>query len=176
MAVLGYHERMTQKTPSDWREARRLRAWELKEKGWKQSRISEALGVTPGAVSQWIKAARQGGPGALRTKKGGGPRPRLREDQLQRLPALLAQGAEVFGFRGDVWTRPRVAQVIDREFGVRFTPQHVGNLLRQIGWSRQTPVTRASQRDEDAIARWRRETWPALKKSPAGEADPRLRR
>jgi predicted transcriptional regulator len=57
----------------DWREARRLQAWELKKKGWKQSKIAEALGVTRGAVSQWIKAVREGGVEALRHRKGGGP-------------------------------------------------------------------------------------------------------
>ena len=52
---------MTKRKPADWREARRLRAWELKEKGWKQSRIAEALGVTRGAISQWFKKAKQDG-------------------------------------------------------------------------------------------------------------------
>ena len=39
----------------DWKEGRRLRAWELYQAGWKQVAIAEALGVTPGAVSQWLK-------------------------------------------------------------------------------------------------------------------------
>ncbi len=49
------------KEATDWREGRRLRAWELKQEGWSQQRIAEALGVSKGAVSQWMKRARQGG-------------------------------------------------------------------------------------------------------------------
>jgi len=157
---------MSKKQPKDWREARRLRAWELKEKGWRSARIAEALGVTRGAVSQWFKQAEAEGVDALAARKHPGPTPRLAPEQLARLPALLARGAEAYGFRGEVWTCKRVAHVIAKEFGVTYTPQHVGNLLRKIGWSRQKPQTRASQRDEAAIARWREEQWPELKKRP----------
>jgi len=40
---------------ADWREERRKRAWALKEAGWRQKDIAEALGVSEGAVSQWLK-------------------------------------------------------------------------------------------------------------------------
>jgi transposase len=155
------------RTFSDWREARRFRAWELKQKGWSQTRIAEALGVTPGAVSQWLAAVREGGLAALRSRKGGGPKPRLAEEQLQRLPELLARRPEAYGFRGDVWTRARVRAVIKREFGVTYSIEHVGRLLSKVGWSRQKPVERASQRDEEEIARWHEETWPELEKKPS---------
>lgn len=158
---------MTKRKPTDWREARRFRAWELKQEGWRPSEIAAALGVTRGAVSQWFKQAEEGGMEALVSRKGGGPKPRLNDDQLQQLPMLLAKGPEAYGFRGDVWTRPRVARVIEQVFDVRFTPQHVGNLLRKIGWSRQKPVRRASQRNESAIEQWRIEKWPELKKKPS---------
>lgn len=150
----------------DWREARRVRAWELSQKGWKQKDIAEALGVSPGAVSQWLKQARAEGPEALRHRKGGGPKPRLSEEQLAELPRLLAQGAEHFGFRGEVWTQPRVATLIQREFGVSYHPAHVGRLLKHVRWSRQKPVERATQRNETAIERWRTDTWLTLKKKP----------
>jgi transposase len=160
------------KQPKDWREARRLRAWELKQKGWKQKDIAEALGVTPGAVSQWMKRAREGGTEALRSRPAPGPTPRLSQEQLARLPELLAQGAEHFGFRGEVWTRKRVAVVIKREFGVTYTPTHVGRIVKAIGWSLQKPVERASQRDEAAIARWRIEQWEKVKKKPRKKGEP----
>jgi transposase len=162
----------TTKQPEDWREARRMRAWELKEKGWKQRDIAEALGVTPGAVSQWMKRAREEGPEALRSRRGGGPKPRLSAEQLSRLPGLLNKGAEHFGFRGDVWTQPRVAKLIEREFGVSYHPGHVGRILKAIGWSRQKPVTRAEQRDEAAIEQWRTEKWLAVEKKPPRKDEP----
>jgi len=158
--------------PNDWREGRRFRAWELKQKGWKQKDIAEALGVSKGAVSQWFKKASNDGVEALRGRKGGGPKPRLRAEQLNQLPALLAQGAEQWGFRGDVWTRARVAVVIKRSFGVAYGLSQVGLLLSKIGWSRQKPLERASQRDEAAIERWRSETWLELKKKPNGKGEP----
>lgn len=157
-------DRERAKRPKDWREARRLRAWELKQQGWKQKAIAEALGVSQAAVSEWMRRAREGGPEALRNRpKSGAPR-RLSDEQLARLPELLEQGAEHFGFRGEVWTRGRVASVIKREFGVTYSQVHVGRLLKKIRWSSQKPVERASQRDEEAIERWRTETWPGLQK------------
>jgi transposase len=155
-----------QRQAENWREARRLRAWELAEKGWKQKDIAEALGVTEGAVSQWLKQARQAGVEALYHRKGGGPKSRLTDDQIEQLPSLLSQGAEAYDFRGDVWTRARVASVIKQVFGVQFSLSHVGRLLQQIEWSRQKPVERASQRDEQAIERWRTEKWHDPQKKP----------
>lgn len=151
---------------TDWREGRRLRAWELSQKGWSQARIAEALGVTPGAVSQWLKRARQGGVSALCTRKAPGAKPRLSAVQVARIPELLSHGAEAYGFRGDIWTRRRVAEVIWREFGVRYTPTHVGRIVRDCGWSLQKPIRRARQRDEEAIRRWQEERWPEIKKKP----------
>jgi transposase len=149
---------------TDWREYRRLRAWELKQRGWKQKDIAEALGVTPGAVSQWMKQARAGGRNALQRRPAPGRRPRLSAEQKAKLPALLAKGAEAYGFRGAVWTRKRVAQVIRREFGVSYSPRHVGRVLGALGWSVQQPEERATQRDEAAIQQWVEEEWPRIKK------------
>jgi transposase len=150
----------------DWREARRFRAWELHLKRWTQAQIAEALGVTEGAVSQWFKKVREKGLQSLRSRKGGGPKPKLTDEQLESLPDLLAKGPEAYGFRGDVWTRARVGAVIKKEFGIAYSEVHVGRLLDKIDWSRQKPAERASQRDEAEIARWNEETWPELKKKP----------
>ena len=81
-----------------------------------------------------------------------------------KLPKLLARGAEAHGFRGKVWTCERVADLIDREFGVRYHPAHVSRLLRALGLSLQKPARRADQRDEEAIEHWKENRWPELKK------------
>jgi transposase len=112
-----------------------------------------------------LKRARQEGVTALYRRKAFGPRPRLTAERRGQLPQLLARGAEAYGFRGDIWTRERVAEVIRREFGVRYTPTHVGRILRACGWSLQKPVRRATRRDEEAICRWQEERWPEVKKS-----------
>src|SRR6266498_5831110 len=102
--------------PRDRREARRLRAWALKQQGWQQRTIAAALGVTPGAVSRWLKRAAEGGVEALRNRLRPGPTPKLTPGQRACLPDVLARGAEAYGFGGEVWTAPRVAAVIEREF------------------------------------------------------------
>jgi transposase len=152
--------------PKDWREGRRLRAWELYEQGWQQNRIAEALGVTEGAVSQWITKGKAQGPEALRHQPSPGAPPKLPPEQLAQVPGLLAQGAEAFGFRGQVWTAARVAEVIKREFGVSYHPTHCSRLLSAIKHSRQKPETRASQRNEHAIQVWRDHHSVELKKRP----------
>ena len=128
--------------------------------------IAEALGVSQGAVSQWLKRAREGGVEVLYAKPPPGPMPRLTAEQLAQLPSMLARGAEAFGFIGEVWTAKRVAAVIRDEFHVRYHPDHVGRLLRAAGWSPQKPIRRATQRDEAAIERWTTERWPALQAKP----------
>ena len=68
------------------------------------------------------------------------------------LVAKLRQGAAAYGFQGDVRTCTRIADLIEKEFGVQYHPDYIGPLLRQMGWSVQRPVVRATQRDEAAIA------------------------
>lgn len=150
----------------DWREARRRRAWELKQHGWKQHAIAQALGVSDGAISQWMKRGSDGGEEALAAQPPPGVTPRLTAEQVAQLPAFLAQGTEHYGFRGAIWTASRVAHVIVCEFGVRYHRDHVRKLLRKLGWSPQHPVVQASQRNDQAIYEWVEERWPQIKKKP----------
>ena len=157
---------LSSREATDWREGRRLRAWELKQQGWNQREIASALGVSEGAVSQWMKRGREGGVEGLRKRTSPGAPSRLTEKQRAQLRELLAQGAEAHGFRGEVWTCERVAEVIRKEFGVSYHPAHVSRLVRELGLSLQKPTRRADQRDEEAIKRWKEERWPSLKKGP----------
>ena len=150
--------------PKTWREGRRFRAWELHRQGWKVGEIAGALGVTHGAVSQWLKRARTEGVAALAARKPPGRRTRLTAAQQARVPELLRRGAEAWGFVGERWTRERVAAVLKREFGVTYHPAHVSRLLARWGWTLQKPARRARQQDPEAVARWQNETVPALVK------------
>src|SRR5947209_8921924 len=80
------------------------------------------------------------------------------------IPEFLWHGAEAYGFRGQVWTCARIARVIEEEFGVRYHKDHVGRLLKDLHWTPQQPIKRAFQRDDEAIQRWRDETWPELRR------------
>jgi hypothetical protein len=85
-------ENSLSKEATDWREGRRLRAFELKQEGWSQQRIADALGVSKGAVSQWMKRARQGGVEALKRQPAPGASPRLSEEQRTKLPEHFWSG------------------------------------------------------------------------------------
>src|SRR5215468_5969188 len=98
------------------REARRMRAYELRQAGWKQKEIALALGVTKGAVSQWMKRAREGGREALRRHPAPGAVRRLSQAQMQHLAEFLGRGATAYGYPDNMWTYRRIAVVIEREF------------------------------------------------------------
>jgi transposase len=150
--------------PTDYREWRRLRALHLKQQGWYQRDIAEALGVSEDTVGRWLARAHAGSPGALRARPRPGHPPKLLPQQKRLIPEFLWHGAEAYGFRGEVWTCARIARVIDEEFGVRYHKDHVGRLLHELHWTPQVPIRRAIQRDEAAIQRWREEVWPELQR------------
>lgn len=147
------------------RERRRLRAMALLEEGWSQAEIAEYFGVTQGAVSQWKKAYPRDGPAGVKAKPHPGPKPKLSAKQREQLVALLLKGAEAQGYRTGLWTLTRVAEVIQKRFGVTYDPSGVWHVLRNMGWSCQKPERRARERDEEAIAQWRSKDWPRIKKS-----------
>jgi transposase len=160
-----------EKAQLDGREGRRRRAWERKEAGWKQPDSAAALGVTPGAVSQWLKRARaEGVEDGLRRHPAAGPTPKLSPQQLAQLPALLDRGAEAYGLRGQGWTCKRVGEVIRRTFGVTDDPAHLSRLLHRLGYSVQRPIARATPRDEAAMRGGWEQRWPARKKKPTTRA------
>jgi transposase len=141
-----------------------MRAWDLSQSSWSQADIAEALGVTAGAVSQWLALARRSGRDALLHHPHPGPVGKLLPSQRRLIVDFLWHGAEAYGFRGAVWTCRRVAKVIKEELGVAYHPCHVSRILKELGWTPQVPITRAIQRDEEAIQRWREQVWPGLKR------------
>jgi transposase len=155
--------------PGDWREWRRLRAVQLKRHGWSQRPIAAALGVAEDTVGRWVARARAGGPEALRARPAPGRPPKLSAARKRLIPDFLWHGPEAYGFRGEVWTCGRVARVIEEELGARYHKGHVSRLLKELRWTPQVPVTRAVQRDEGAIERWRDEVWPELRKRAGRE-------
>lgn len=157
--------------PQDWKEARRLRAFDLAQQGWKQCEIANALGVSCPAVSQWLASAREFGRGVLRARPHTGAPPKLTPAQRWMIPEFLWQGAEAYGFRGEVLTCARIAQIIKGEFGVSYSTSQVSRLLKDIEWTPQKPLERATQRDERQIKRWRTAVWPELKKRPVESAE-----
>lgn len=118
------------------RETRRMQAYDLAQTGWKQKDIAVALGVTKGAVSQWMKCVREGGREALRRHPAPGAVRRLSQAQMQHLPEFLGRGAMAYGYSDNMWTYHRIAVVIEREFGVRYVDQHIQRIVARLGWCR----------------------------------------
>lgn len=118
------------------REARRMRAYQLWQAGWKQKDIAIALGVSKGAVSQWMSRVHMGGVEALRRHPAPGAVSRISSEQLRRLPEVLKRGARWYGYADENWTYRRMVEVIEREFGLHYVEQHMARLMRKIGWRR----------------------------------------
>ena len=102
----------------------------------------------------------------MQARPASGRPPKLTARQRAKVPRLLLRGAVAWGFETELWTTQRIATVIERELGVRFHRAHVGRLLSDLGWSCQKPERRAVERDEAAIARWKRYRWVEIKKKP----------
>jgi transposase len=152
-------------------EQRRFRALTLLEKGLSQAEVARRTKVSRQSVLRWNQQRREGGKEALRAAGRAGRKPRLAVAQEQALAKILVAGPEAAGFATPLWTLERVAKVIRREFGLACHPTTALRVLRdRLGWSCQKPVGRALERDEAAIATWKRQTWPALKKRPAPKA------
>lgn len=145
-------------------ERRRREAIALIRRGVRPAEVARRLGVTRGAVSQWVTAWRRGGAQALRSRKPPGRSPRLTPGALRRIERTLLRGPAVAGYPTDLWTLDRIAAVIGRTARVRYHPGHVWKVLRKMGWSCQKPERVARERDEAAIQRWVRVTWPRIQK------------
>ncbi len=147
-------------------EKRRMQAADLFRRGVIPAEIARRLGVSHQVVSEWRKAWQQGGRAALHGAGRAGRHPRLSQAQLAKVQKTLLRGAEASGYLTDVWTLPRVAEVIERLTGVSYHPAHVWYILRQgLNWSWQRPARRALERNDETIQRWVKKRWPQLKKS-----------
>lgn len=149
-------------------ERRRRRAERLLAQGFTQAEVSRRTGASPSSVHRWKTALDEHGTHGLDSRPHPGPRPKLTDAQKSTLLGLLAQGARAHGWSTDLWTTQRIADLAERHFGVSYHRDHIGRLLHSLGWSFQRPTRRARQRDERQIARWLREDWPRVKKTPGG--------
>jgi transposase len=140
----------------------------LLAKGHPPVEVAQKLGVDRRSVRRWKAAYRKRGEAALKAHRVPGRPCRLNAKAQKRLVRLLLKGARAAGFATDLWTCPRVARLIEQQFGVRYHVDHVGRLLHGLGFSPQKPQRRALERDEVAIVDWVKHDWPRIKKKPRG--------
>jgi transposase len=134
------------------------------EQGLGAAVVAASLGVHHQTVRRWRRAFEAGGRDGLRSSKHAGRPPRLTGEQKGRLSRLLLKTPAECGFDKCLWTQQLIADLIAREFGVSFHHDHVGVILRALGFTHQKPQRRARERDEAKVEAWRREVWPALLK------------
>ena len=133
-------------------ERRRRRAVELVKQGESPDDVAHFLGWGRSSVYTWLKLDRQC-PDALAARPHPGRTLRLSDEQLVELEGLLLQEAKAHGWRTELWTASRVAELIQRHIGIRFHPEHARKILkRRLNWSSQKPQRKAKERDEAAIA------------------------
>jgi transposase len=143
-------------------ERRRIRAVELIERGESPGVVARILGVARPTLYRWCKAARSQ-PDGLAAKPHPGRTPTLSDKQLAHLEELLLSGATAHGWINDLWTGARVAVLIQRHFGVRLHPAHVGRMLRdRMNWSSQRPQRQHPDGNDEALAEWVKEEFPRI--------------
>lgn len=145
-------------------EKRRRKAVELLQQDLTLEAIAKAVKASTSSVKRWRDAYEQDGNEGLNSTPHPGPRPRLTIKQKEQLAKILLRGARASGYANDLWTCPRVLEVIQRRFGVTYHVDYIGTLLHKLGWSVQKPEQRARERDEAEIQRWRKEQWPRIKR------------
>ena len=145
-------------------EARRRRAAEYFQARKSLHTVARLLGVSLTSVKRWKRAWKTGGVEALAAKPHPGGRSKLSEEQKQELVEILLAGPVAAGYRTDLWTCVRVAEVVRKKFRVRYDPGHLSRILHDLGFSPQKPKQVAREQDTEAVERWRKQDWPRIKK------------
>lgn len=148
------------------RVALRIQAIILSLEKHSPSEIAKLLHVPRSCVHEWINAWNQYRIDGLREGHRSGRRPRLTDEDKQRLVDIVDSGPAAYGLQTGVWTSPIITQVVEEEFDVKYHPGHVRKLLRNIGLSVQRPTTKLVAADPKKQNKWIRYTHPNLKKKP----------
>jgi len=149
---------------------RRRRALALLDAGRSLNEVGRLIGCNASSVMRWRDARKRKGAAGLQVRFSPGRPPRLNAKQRGRLVKLLLRGPVAQGYRTNLWTTARIAELIAREFQVHYHRDHIGRLMHSLQWSHRKPERRAIERDEKAIAHWKRKHWPRIKKRLHGRA------
>lgn len=145
------------------REKVRIQAATMFEKSVPTAQVASELRVSEKSVRLWRRQWAAGGTAALASAGPGGSDCKLSVEQRKQLAEMLDEGPTVHGWSDARWTLTRVAEVIERRFGVCYTLRGVSYLLHRIGYSQQVPTRRAIERDPEAVAGWHRRRWPSVR-------------
>jgi transposase len=148
-------------------EKRRMKAATLFGRGCIQADVARKLQVSRETVRRWYDSWEQEGREGMKAAGRAGRKPCLNKAQLRQFAQELTRGPQAHGYETQLWTLERMAQVVNKLFGVEFCPQHIWRLLGGLGWSCQKPERQARERNNRVIRQWTNERWPRLKKKSA---------
>lgn len=143
-------------------ESYRFRAIQLKKDSWKIKDIAHAFGLNRRAVSRWFAVYKEYGKKALKSKKAQGPDYKLSEKEIQNIISILYDDATIYGFENPLWTCKMVQQTIFKKTNKKIHTTNIMRLFKKLNLSPQKPERLASQRNEKAIRKWKREEWPKI--------------
>lgn len=146
------------------KEARRLKAGKLFEKGYAQAAVARKFKVTTAAANYWYVAWEKGGLAALKSKGHSGFSSSLTPEKRRAFKKAILKGPKNFGFETDLWTLPRLSAVMKKVCKIKFSEVWVWHIVRELGFTPQKPQVKAKERNEKAIKEWREKTLPNLKK------------
>src|SRR2546427_4703554 len=138
-------------------------------KGYTRAMVAEIFNVTESSVYGWQKLYREGGLAALSTKIASGRKKLLSDKELLQLRGWILRDPRELEFDFGLWTRKMVRDLIKRKFGIDYSLQNVGRILKMLGFTPQRPVYRALEQDPEKRRIWMEETFPAIKKRAAEE-------
>ena len=147
-------------------EKRRRKAMKYLDEGLTLHEAARRIGCDPSSVMRWRDARKKHGDKGLAPKEVPGRPAKLTQSQKWKLLKILVKGAIANGYRTDLWTTARIAEVIEKTFGVKYHRDHIGRLMKSLGWSWQKPKKQALEGNEEAIEKWKSEEWPRIKKTP----------
>jgi transposase len=148
-------------------ERRRHLAVQRVREGHTPTQVAKFLGVHPASVRTWWRAYRKHGDAGLKAKPHPGRVPKLTPARQRQVLRWLRKNPKSFGFATELWSAPRIAQVIQRKWGVKFHHRYLNEWLTARGISPQKPQRRPRERDDAAIQYWLRHQWPRIQNAPA---------
>lgn len=143
---------------------RRFLAVQRVAEGLSPAQVARVLGVHVETVRFWVRTHKAGGDDALRGTPHPGRQPFLTSDQEAQVRGWLTQKPTDHGFRTDLWTAARVAQLIRDRLGVAYHPNYLREWLAKRNYSPQKPRRHARQQRPTEVQEFVAQTYPALQK------------
>jgi len=137
--------------------------------GYTRADCARVIGVEESVLYRWQQRFTRHGVEGMATRKAPGKTPRLNQQQLEELAAMIAAGPECNGLDTGCWTAPIVSKLIKKVFKEDYSAPQVRRLLRKLAFSYQVPKKRLARADEEKQREWSEERFPALLKKAAEE-------